>query len=87
MNRTTLAGVVVMSPSDPVLEPLQLDRLRVPWVVEAEPMLRSGDDRALEHPFATVVTHLPDLGHQRFFHIADPCRRWPSATVRRPTAR
>lgn len=72
MNRTTLAGVVVISPSDPVLELLQLERLRVPWVVEAEPVLRAGDERALEHPFARVVTHLADLGHRRFFHIGGP---------------
>jgi DNA-binding LacI/PurR family transcriptional regulator len=72
MNRTTLAGVVVISPSDPVLELLQLDRLRVPWVVEAEPELRPGDEHALAHPFASVVTHLADLGHQRFFHVGGP---------------
>jgi DNA-binding LacI/PurR family transcriptional regulator len=72
MNRTTLAGVVVISPSDPVLELLQLERLKVPWVVEAEPVLQPGDDLTLQHPFARVVTHLADLGHERFFHIGGP---------------
>jgi len=41
---------VVISPSDPVLELLQLERLKVPWVVEAEPVLRPGDDLTLQHP-------------------------------------
>ena len=81
MNRTMLAGVVVISPSDPILDRLQLDRLKVPWVVEAEPVLRPGDDRALEHPFAQVVTHLADLGHRRFFHIGGP-RSWLAARNR-----
>lgn len=72
MNRTMLAGVVVISPSDPILRLLQLERLRVPWVVEAEPVLGPDDDRALQHPFARVVSHLADLGHERFFHIGGP---------------
>lgn len=81
MNRTTLAGVVVISPSDPILERLNLDRLKVPWVVEAEPALTPGDDRALQHPFADLVTHLADLGHERFFHIGGP-RTWLPARNR-----
>ena len=67
MNRTMLAGVVVISSSDKLLSRLDLDRLKVPWVVEAEPELAAGSPRALDHPFAQVVTHLADLGHKRFF--------------------
>ncbi|MBK8459511.1 MAG: substrate-binding domain-containing protein [Micropruina sp.] len=81
MNTTTLAGVVVISPSDPVLARLQLHRLKVPWVVEAEPELLAGDDWALDHPFAHVVAHLADLGHRRFFHIGGP-RTWLAARNR-----
>lgn len=72
MNRTMLAGVVVISPSDPVLERLHLDRLKVPWVVEGEPFLRPGKERVREHPFAQVVEHVADQGHTRFFHVGGP---------------
>lgn len=81
MNRTTLAGAVVISPSDTVLRQLRLDRLKVPYVVEAEPVLVPGDDRALEHPFARAVSHLADLGHERFFHVGGP-RTWLAARNR-----
>ncbi len=81
MNRTTLAGVVVLSPSDTVLERLDLTRLRVPWVVEAEPDCTAHGDRALEHPFARVVEHLADLGHERFLHVGGP-ENWLSARNR-----
>lgn len=91
MNRTMLAGVVVISSSDKVLSRLDLDRLKVPWVVEAEPELAAGSPRALDHPFAQVVTHLADLGHKRFFHIglADDHHLLPAAEAlrRRPHPR
>nr|NLI50289.1 LacI family transcriptional regulator [Propionibacterium sp.] len=86
MNRTTLAGVMVISPSDPVLELLHLDRLRVPWVVEAESVLRPGEERTLLHPFASPVTHLADLGHERFFHIGGP-QSWLAERNRRAAYR
>lgn len=86
MNRTTLAGAVVISPSDPVLERLHLDRLKVPYVVEAESVLSPGDDRALEHPFAAVVAHLADLGHEHFFHVGGP-PTWLAARNRRSAYR
>lgn len=81
MNRTTLAGAVVISPSDTVLKQLRLERLKVPYAVEAEPVLTDGDDRALQHPFAQVVSHLADLGHERFFHVGGP-RTWLTARNR-----
>ena len=81
MNRTTLAGAVVISPSDPVLERLHLERLKVSFVIEAEPVLLPGDDRAVAHPFAQAVAHLADLGHERFFHVGGP-RTWLAARNR-----
>lgn len=81
MNRTTLTGVVVLSPSDTVLERLDLNRLRVPWVVEAEPDCTAGGPRALEHPFGRVVDHLADLGHERLLHVGGP-ENWLSARNR-----
>ena len=72
MNSTTLAGVVILSPSDPVLARLNPTRLKVPWVVEAEPDLSEATALALEHPFGKVVDHLADLGHERFFHVGGP---------------
>lgn len=81
MNRTTLAGVVVLSPSDSVLERLDLTRLRAPWVVEAERDSSAGGDRSLEHPFARVVEHLADIGHERFVHLGGP-RDWLTARNR-----
>lgn len=86
MNRTTLAGVVVISPSDPVLEQLNLQRLRVPWVVEAEPEVPDDSDAALTHPFAKVMDHLMGLGHRRFFHVGGP-DTWLAARNRRATYR
>jgi len=86
MNRTMLAGVVVIASSDKVLSRLDLDRLKVPWVVEAEPELAAGSPRALDHPFAQVVTHLADLGHKRFFHIGGPLT-WLAGRNRRQAYR
>lgn len=81
MNSTTLAGVVVLSPSDTVLERLGPSRLQVPWVVEAESDRTAGGPRTLEHPFAQVVEHLASLGHERFFHVGGPAN-WLSARNR-----
>ncbi|MFZ1410359.1 MAG: LacI family DNA-binding transcriptional regulator [Micropruina sp.] len=72
MNKTALAGVVVLSPTDPVIESLDLARLRMPVEVESEPDLTSLPDTAQAHPFTKLVDHLADLGHRRFFHIAGP---------------
>lgn len=86
MNRTSLAGVVVLSPSDPMLERLRLERLRAPWFVEAEPALEEGQDDTAHHPFAQVVNHLADLGHERFFYVGGPLT-WLPARNRRAAYR
>lgn len=86
MNRTSLAGVVVLSPSDPMLDRLHLERLRVPWFVEAEPELVEGQDVTAKHPFTHVVDHLADLGHERFFYLGGPLT-WLPARNRRATYR
>lgn len=82
MNRTALAGVLVLSPSDPVLERIDLARLRAPWVIEVEPVITPGDAAALGHPIALAMQHLADRGHERFFHIGGP-DTWPTARNRR----
>lgn len=80
MNRSMVAGVVVLSPSDPVLDRLGPDRLRVPWVVEAEPELTASS--SAQHPYAALVDHLAELGHERFFHVGGPST-WLAARNRR----
>lgn len=81
MNRGSVAGVVVLSPSDTVLEALDLGRLRVPWVVELEPQV-TDDASALRHPSALAVEHLVSLGHRTFFHAGGP-QTWLTARNRR----
>lgn len=86
MNRGSVGGVVVLSPSDPVLERLDLGRLRVPWVVEAEAEVGEDLEMALQHPAALAVEHLVSLGHRRFFHIGGPAS-WLTARNRRAAYR
>lgn len=81
MNRGSVAGVVVLSPSDTVLSTLELGRLRVPWVVELEPDV-TDDASALQHPAALAVEHLVSLGHRTFFHVGGP-QDWLTARNRR----
>lgn len=78
MNRASLAGVVVLSPPDFVLEAMDFSSLQTPWLIEAEPRIPRGHPASLEHPIAKAMRHLAELGHQRFFYLGGP-RGWPSA--------
>lgn len=81
MNRASLAGVVILSPPDQVLERMDLDSLQTPWVLEVEPHLPSGHPLARQHPLSLAVRHLAELGHEHFFHLGGP-GDWASARNR-----
>ncbi len=80
LERSNLAGLLVIAPTDLVVGALDLTRLGVPVVVES----RIVDDRRPEFntSIALAVEHLWSLGHRSFLHIAGP-QNWPSARNRR----
>ncbi|MDN5564895.1 MAG: LacI family transcriptional regulator [Luteococcus sp.] len=86
MNRASLAGVVVLSPPDMVLERMDLSSLQTPWMIEVEPDIPSGHPMALRHPMSRAVRHLAGLGHERFFYLGGPTQ-WPSGRNRRTVYR
>lgn len=81
MSRTRLAGAIVVTPSDLVLEAVERARLPLPLVVESETDTTHDAAAAAGHPFGQLVEHLAALGHRRFFHIAGP-GSWLAARVR-----
>ena len=78
-ERSNLAGLLIVAPTDGVVGALDLTRLGVPVVVESEIV----DDRRPEFnaSIALAVEHLCTLGHRNFLHIAGP-QNWPSARSR-----
>lgn len=81
MNRASLAGVVVLSPPDQVMEQMDMGSLQTPWVLEVEPHLPSGHPLALQHPLSLAVRHLAGLGHEDFFLLGGP-EDWASGRNR-----
>ncbi|MFZ0529152.1 MAG: LacI family DNA-binding transcriptional regulator [Propionicimonas sp.] len=81
LRRGALAGVVVLAPSDPLLETLDLGGMDAPVVVEGEPDLSLPGGDLAGHPFGALVDHLAELGHRSFFHIAGPVA-WRAARNR-----
>ncbi|WP_167853878.1 LacI family DNA-binding transcriptional regulator [Acidipropionibacterium timonense] len=81
MNGSSLGGVVVLAPPDFVVDKLDLRRLRVPWLIEAEPAIPVDSPVIEEHPIGLTVRHLAELGHERFFHLGGPME-WPSGRGR-----
>ncbi len=79
-ERSNLAGLLVVAPTDVVVGALDLTRLGVPVVVESEVV----DDRRPEFnaSIALAVDHLCALGHRNFLQIAGP-QNWPSSRNRR----
>ncbi|GAA1373058.1 LacI family DNA-binding transcriptional regulator [Luteococcus sanguinis] len=81
MNRASLAGVVILSPPDPVLKRMDLGSLQTPWMIEVEPHIPEGHPQALQHPISQAVEHLARLGHERFFFLGGPSE-WASGRNR-----
>ncbi|MHA6523363.1 LacI family DNA-binding transcriptional regulator [Tessaracoccus sp. G1721] len=75
LTRMQLAGLVVIAPSDAMLERVKAASIRCPVEFEA------ADDDSGSHPFGALIHHLADLGHQRLAHVAGPTG-WRSALGR-----
>lgn len=80
MERTNLAGLLIIAPTDGLVGALDLTRLGIPVIVESQIV----DDRRPEFntSISLAVEHLWALGHRSFLHIAGP-QNWPSARNRR----
>jgi len=80
IERSHLAGVLVIAPTDIVVGALDLTRLGIPVAVEADIIDNRRPD--FNASIALAVEHLLGLGHRSFLHIAGP-QNWPSARHRR----
>lgn len=84
INQHDFAGVTVFAPTDPVLRALDKVQFSVPLYVEVEANESPDSTRPTPNELGvrTLVGHLSDLGHQRYFHIAGPLD-WPASRSRR----
>jgi LacI family transcriptional regulator len=83
INPHDLAGLLVIAPSDPVLALIDKVGFSMPVYVESEAQdAEAGSELTQNHRgMQSLVEHLLELGHSRFFHVSGPLG-WHAARSR-----
>lgn len=75
LSRMRMAGLIVVAPSDAMLEHIKRAKITCPVEFEID------EERINLHPYLPLMDHLIALGHRRFVHLAGPAG-WRSARGR-----
>jgi len=83
INPHDLAGLLVIAPSDPVMELIEKVGFTLPVHIESESLPESAPSQQAPNQRVAIemVEHLVALGHRRFFHVSGP-QEWAVARTR-----